>query len=209
MKASAFLAVAILCTMTGCGLSPNGAIAPQSVGTQKAADESDHAQMNAIVKGVLDGQFKAVVATSDANRDGALSQAEYAKGHDAELTTLFMTQFDGNKDGKVTAAEYKAALKGTTAVEAYHHLTEARMEQSVTKVAGQGDFGFSQMRTYLTQELGSSGDFLLISKLMGRVDLNGDGKVFSDPKEGPAFMILFAQAQLEHALGLPLSPINA
>lgn len=209
MKASAFLAVAIACILTGCGLSPNGAIAPQSTSTHKATDESDHTQMNAIVKGVLDGQFKAVVADADANSDGSLSQAEYAKGHDAELTTLFMAQFDGNKDGQVTAAEYKAALKGTAAIEAYHHLTEARMEKAVARVAGQGGFGFAQMRTYLTQELGSSGDFLLISKLMGRVDLNKDGKVFSDPKEGPAFMILFAQAQLEHVLGLPLSPISA
>lgn len=209
MKASAFLAVALAFTMTGCGVSPSGVLASQSTGTHKAADESDHAQMNAIVKHVLDGQFKAVLATSDANKDRALSQAEYGKGHDAELTTLFMSQFDANKDGKVLEAEYKTALKGAAAVEAYHHLTEARMGRAVKRVAGQGDFGFSQMRAYLTQELGSSGDFLLISKLMGKVDLNGDGKVFSDPKEGPAFMLFFAQAQLEHDLGLPLSPIGA
>lgn len=208
MKMSAWLVIAIACTMTGCGLSPNVAIAPAKLTLQKATDASDHAQMNALVKKVLDGQFKTLLTDADANHDGTIAQAEYAQDHDLELTKLFMAQFDANQDLRVSAAEYESALKGTAAIEAYHHLTEARMEKAIASIAGSKGFGFMEMRSYLTKELGLSGDFPFISKLMNRVDLDQDGKAFSDSKEGAAFMIFFAQAQLEHVLGLPVSPLN-
>lgn len=208
MKSSALITLALALTMTGCGLAPSSPISPTKSKLQSAAEKkNDTAQIDAIVKRVLDGQFKVLLTEADADHDGQLSEAEYGKHHDTELMWIFMALFDGNEDGRVSSTEYQAALKEPNTIEAYNHLTMDHMKAAVQPFIDQGGFGFNEMRSYVTKTLGLTGDFLYMSKLMAKVDLNQDGKAFSDNKESSAFTLLFAQAQLESVLGLPVSQI--
>lgn len=200
-------------SLVGCGLAPQGTarVSTKTASSVKALDNDHdviHAKLNAIVKGVLSGQMSHLLSTADANRDGAIAQAEYAADHAADVVTTFMAQFDGNKDGKVTAAEHAAALQGTEAVEAYHHLVEERMGKAIAPYTADKEFDYMELRDYLTKGLGLTGDFPFVTRLFAKCDLNEDEKLLSAKGEGPAFLLLFARPQLEGALGLPLSPIE-
>ncbi|MNY09714.1 hypothetical protein D3C86_1426480 [compost metagenome] len=167
-----------------------------------------HAKLNAIVKGVLAGQMSQLLATVDQNRDGAIATTEYAAGRPADVVALFVTHFDGNQDGKVTPAEHAAGLQQLETIEAYHHLVEARMGKAIAPYTADKDFDFMELREYLTKDLGLTGDFPFVSRLFAKCDLNEDEKLLSAKGEGPAFLLLFAQPQLEGALGLSVNPIE-
>ena len=72
----------------------------------------------------------------------------------------------------------------------------------------QGHFGFGELRQYLVTCLGLHGDWPLISKLFGELDLDHDGKLMSSQAESMAFLQKFARAQLQKALALPVTPVE-
>jgi hypothetical protein len=199
----ALAAVAVL-TLVGCGAQPQsltGTRLPASA--VKAADESDHQQMNAIVRGTLTEYQGFAFEQLDANHDGAISKAEYGRSLASDAVALFFKSFDGNKDGTVTSVEYACGLKTDDAVEAYHHFTEERMSKAIKPYMADKNFEASELRDYITKDLGQSADWPQIFELMDKLDLNKDDKLISGPGEGPAFMLTFAKPQLQQALGVP------
>lgn len=216
MQTTRLLALVVLgATLAGCGVSPRGLVAPK-VSAQAAAqakksplkDESDHAQMNAIVKGVLGGMFGELVANSDANKDGAVSRDEYATGRSNEAAWLFQATFDENRDGNITAAEFDKAMATGAPIEAYHKFTEEAMDKAITPYMKDKNFDQQKVRSYLTRDLGLTADFLQLFALMDKLDLNKDGKVLSAAGEGPAFLLTFARPQMQKATGLAVQPID-
>lgn len=200
-------------SLVGCGLAPEGAprLTTAKASSVRALDSDHdviHAKLNAIVKGVLGTQMSQLLSTADANRDGAITQAEYAAGRADDVVAAFMTHFDGNRDGRVVPTEHAAALAGTEAVEAYHHLLEERMGKAIAPYTADKDFDFMELREYLTKGLGLTGDFPFVSRLFAKCDLNEDEKLLSAKGEGPAFLLLFARPQLEGVLGLQVNPIE-
>lgn len=200
---------AALVLSAGCGLTPTVPVAsPLTSATVRAADESDHAQMNALVRSVLVEQWPVLMEQADANHDGAIARSEYLAGRDEERTALFLAQFDPDQDATVTGAEYQAALQPVAAVEAYHHFTEERMGRAITGYMADKEFSFTDLRAYLTHDLGLRGDFQLVGAIFSELDLNEDGKLLSAKGEGPAFMLKFARPQLQHDLALPVFPVR-
>lgn len=206
--------IALGATLTGCGTAARGVVTPR-VGAQAVAqaktsplkDDSDHAQMNAIVKSVLDGMYAELLATSDANKDGAVSRDEYAKGRSNEAAWLFQATFDENRDGVITKGEFDKAMATGAPVEAYHKFTEEAMDKAITPYLKDKNFDQPKVRTYLTRDLGLTADFMQLFALMDKLDLNKDGKALSAPGEGPAFLLTFAKPQMQRAVGLQVQPI--
>ena len=200
------LALATLtAVLAGCGTAPHGvALRPASASSTMALrDDSDHAQMNAIMRGTLTDMFAQV----DANQDGVVGKAEYGQGRSADAVALFFGSFDTNKDGNVTKAEYDQVMTTDTAVEAYHHFTEEQMEKAIDPYMADKNFNAQDLRSYLTKDLGLTGDWPQIFKLMDKMDLNKNGKLLDSKGEGPAFMLTFAKAQLQKATGLKVTPV--
>lgn len=209
-------------TLAGCGVSAvTGAntklsgisaqgkatklVSPFGTGTKDADHDVVHAKLNAIVADVLKGQFATLLTDgTDKNKDGAITKAEYAAQHAAKVGDVFFAQFDGDKNGTVTGAEYDAALKGTAAVEAYHHVTEEAMVAAIQPYNSDKDFQVDELRPYMSS-IGLTGDWPLIFQIFGELDLNADEKLLSAKGEGPAFLLYFARPQLQHELGLPVS----
>ena len=200
------LAAAVL-TLVGCGAQPQALTGARVATTAMQALDDDHdvthAKLNAIVRTVLVEHQAFVFGALDANRNGGVTKAEYAKGRGADAVEAFFTSFDGNGDGAVTPAEYAAGLKGDAAVETYHHLTEARMSAAIKPYASDKAFEAEELRDYMTQDLGMTADWPFIYQILGEIDLNGDDKVLNSPGEGPAFLLKFAKPQLQQALGMP------
>lgn len=205
---SRLLAVALVAALAGCGVNPQGAVTRSSASTLRAQDDHDvtHAKLNAIVKTVLTEQLPYLLANADADRNGAISGTEYAADRDAEVSALFLAQFDGNRDGQVVAMEYNKALTATDSVEAYHHLTEERMSKAIAPYAQDKDFDLTELRDYMTRDLGLTADWPLLARIFGEIDLNQDDKLLSAKGEGPAFLLKFARPQLQRALALPADP---
>lgn len=197
----------VMALLAGCGLSPSVPTTVSASQAVRAADESDHAQVNLRIKDVLTRQWAFLLSTADANHDGAIAAGEYA-GRDAEVSRLFLANFDANQDGTVTAAEYQAALAGTKAVEAYHHLAEARMEAAIEPYMADKDFDLGEMREYMTKSLGLTGDWPYLAKVFAAMDLNQDDKLLSGPGEGSAFVLMFVKQQLERSLKMPASKLD-
>ena len=203
-------AATIAALLAGCGAAPH-AIAPRPLSlasTLATRDDSDHAAMNKIMRDVLTGMYAEVAATADKNHDGAVSKDEYALGRSADAVGLFFANFDGNKDGNVTEAEATQALATDAPVEAYHHFTEEQMEKAIDPYMADKNFNAQDLRSYLTKDLGLTGDWPQIFKLMDKLDLNKNGKLLDAKGEGPAFMLTFARAQLQKAVGLKLTPVG-
>jgi hypothetical protein len=215
MQTTRLLALVVLgATLAGCGTTARGVFTPrvaaQAVAQAKKSplkDDSDHAQMNAIVKSVLDGMFAELVQTSDENKDGAVSRDEYAKGRSNDAAWLFQATFDENRDGVITKAEFDKAMATGAPVEAYHKFTEEAMDKAITPYMKDKNFDQPKVRSYLTRDLGLTADFLQLFGLMDKLDLNKDGKVLSAPGEGPAFLLTFAKPQMQKAVGLAVQPI--
>lgn len=201
--------------LVGCGRSVSpmaarqvaSATTAQSVAASLLKDDPDHQQMNAIVKGVLDGMYASLLQTADTNHDGAVSRDEYAKNHTNDASWLFQATFDENRDGVITQAEYDKAMASGQPVELYHKFTEDQMEKAIAPYVADKKFTAQEIRTYMTTDLGLTGDWPQIFKIMSKLDLNKDGSVLSGPGEGSAFLLFFAQAQMQHALSLPVSPL--
>lgn len=201
---AAALAVA---TLAGCGAQPQAltsARVPASA-VKAFGDDHDvtHAKLNAIVRTVLGEHQAFVFSALDANKNRTVNKAEYAKGRAADAVELFFKTFDGNADGAVSGDEYAAAMKGDVAVEAYHHLTEARMSAAIKPYASDKAFEAEELRDYMTKDLGMTADWPFIYQILAEIDLNGDDKVLNSPGEGPAFLLKFAKPQLQQALGMP------
>lgn len=203
-----FLAAALaVATLAGCGAQPQAltsARVPAS-SLQVKGDDHDvtHAKLNAIVRTVLGEHQTFVFSTLDANKNRAISKSEYAKGRAADAVELFFKTFDGNADGAVSVSEYSAGLKGDVAVEAYHHLTEARMSAAIKPYAADKAFEAEELRDYMTKDLGMTADWPFIYQILAEIDLNGDDMVLNSPGEGPAFLLKFARPQLQQALDMP------
>lgn len=205
---SRVLTVALVAVLAGCGVAPQGTVRPGSVSTLRAQDDHavTHAKLNAIVKTVLTEQLPYLLTQADADRNGAIQRSEYAPGRDAAVTDMFMTQFDGNRDGQVATFEYHQALAATDSIEAYHHLVEERMSKAIKPYAQDKDFDFTELRDYMTRDLGLTADWPLLAKIFAELDLNQDEKLLSGKGEGPAFLLKFARPQLQRALALPSDP---
>jgi Ca2+-binding EF-hand superfamily protein len=215
----AFVATATV--LAGCGTNARLTSAPHAASSLQAQakkvapapilkeDPNDptHAAMNAIVKDVLGGMFASLLQDTDTNKDGAISRDEYAANHSNDAAWLFQATFDTNRDGTITQAEYDAAMATGAPVDAYHHFTESTMEKAITPYMADKNFNAQKLRTYMTTDLGLTADWPQIFKLMTALDLNKDGKVLSGPGEGPAFMLTFARAQMQHALSMPVSAL--
>lgn len=204
-KSSRVLAVALAALLAGCGVAPQGTVRPSSAPTLRAQDDHDvtHAKLNAIVQTVLAEQLPYLLEHADADRNGAISRAEYGLDRDAAVVALFMTRFDANHDGQVAAGEYRQALTATDSVEAYHHVVEERMSQAVAPYVQDQDFDFTELRDYMTHGLGLTADWPLLARIFAELDLNQDEKLLSGKGEGPAFLLKFARPQLQRALALP------
>lgn len=199
---TALATFALAASLTGCGTARGPLAAAVPTAAVRAADESDHQQMNAIVRSTLKEAFKALPTGSD----GILTKAELAAGRSEALVTVFFKAFDGDADGQITAAEYEKALTANDeAVETFHHLAEELMSAAVKPFVADKDFDATDLRTYMTKELGLTVDFPKLFALMGKLDLNQDDKLLSAKGEGPAFMLTFARPTLQHALGIPTS----
>ncbi len=207
-KTSRVLTVALAAVLAGCGVAPQGTVRPSSVQSLRAQDDHDvtHAKLNAIVKTVLGEQLPYLMTNADADRNGAIQRAEYAPGRDAAMVDLFMAQFDGNRDGQVVAPEYQRALAATESVEAYHHVVEERMSAAIKPYAADKDFDLTELRDYMTRDLGLTADWPLLARIFAELDLNQDEKLLSAKGEGPAFLLKFARPQLQRALALPSDP---
>ncbi|HEY9854964.1 MAG TPA: hypothetical protein V6D05_04440, partial [Stenomitos sp.] len=144
-----------------------------------------------------------LLANADADHNGAISSAEYAPGRDGAMTSLFMTQFDANRDGQVAPIEYNKALTATDSIEAYHHVVEERMSKAVEPYVADKEFDLTELRDYMTRGLGLTADWPLLARIFGELDLNQDDKLLSAKGEGPAFLLYFARPQLQRALALP------
>lgn len=207
-RLSHVLATFAVLTLVGCGAqtqSLTGTRMPAA--SLVAADESDHQQMNAIMRATLSEYQGFLFDTVDANHDGAVSKTEYAGGRAKESVSLFFANFDGNKDGSVSAAEYATALKTDAPVEAYHHYTEELMSKAIKPYMADKNFEPAELREYLTHDLGLTADWPQIFQLVDKLDLNKDEKLLSGPGEGPAFMLTFAKPQLQGALGMPVGDV--
>ena len=122
------------------------------------------------------------------------------------MVALYFKAFDTDGNGGITAAEQAKALGASDkAVEAFHHFTEEVMSAAVEPYAADKDFDASDLRAYMTKSLDLTADFPLLFSLMGKLDLNQDDKLLSAKGEGPAFMLMFAQPTLQHALGVAAS----
>jgi len=199
---TALATIALTAALTGCGAVRAPLAASVPTAAVRAADEGDHQQMNAIVRGVLASSFKDLPAGAD----GVLTQAELAPGRSDALVGLYFKAFDADGNGGITAAEHAQALSANdNAVEAFHHFTEEVMSEAVEPYAADKDFDASDLRAYMTKSLDLTADFPLLFSLMGKLDLNQDDKLLSAKGEGPAFMLMFAQPTLQHALGLAAS----
>lgn len=170
-------------------------------------DNPVHQAMNKIVADVLSGMFAQLLQSADADHNGAISLDEYAKGHSADAAQLFKT-FDANNDGVVNADEYAAAAASDAMVTRYHHFTEEAMEKAIAPYTADKAFTSQELRTYMVNDLGLHGDWPMIFKLLKKLDLNNDGKLLNSTGEGPAFMLTFARQQMQHALGLALTPVD-
>jgi hypothetical protein len=200
------LATLAVLTLVGCGTQPQALTGARVATTSALAvrDESDHAQMNAIVRATLTDHQAFLFATVDANKDGAVSKSEYTgNGRANDAVTLFFNTFDADKNGAVTAPEYAGALKTDAPVEAYHHFTEERMGKAVKPYLADKNFEAEELRTYLVNDLDQTADWPFIFRLMDELDLNKDEKLLSGPGEGSAFVLKFAAPTLQLALGMP------
>jgi hypothetical protein len=194
-------------TLAGCGTQPQslaGARVPASVKAKADDHDVTHAKLNAIVKATLVEHKAFVFGGVDGNRDGKVTKSEYAQDRQADAVNQFFASFDGNGDGAVTATEYDAGLKGEAAIEAYHHLTEARMGAAIKPYTADKSFEAEELRDYMTKDLGMTADWPFIYQILAEIDLNGDDKVLNSPGEGPAFLLKFAKPQLQQALGMPV-----
>lgn len=196
--------------LTGCGANPTGAraavrTAASSVQALDADHDATHKALNAIVKGVLQSHMPFLLANADGNHDGAIAEAEYGQGRSKEASALFFAQFDTNKDHAVTEAEFAQALAADAPVEAYHHFVEESMSKAIQPYVSDKDFDASELRDYMSEAIALTVDFPLLFQLMDKLDLNQDGKLLNFKGEGPAFVLTFAQPQLQQALGMPTS----
>lgn len=119
MKRLAFAALA-LTILAGCGQAPAGVKAPRKAtsakaASAKAAPAAGKAAAATAEKGLL-GMFKLAHAHLDADGDGALVAAEFARAAEDEVLPGLpaFAAFDKDGDGKVTLAEFthKDILKG-------------------------------------------------------------------------------------------------